>query len=267
MPYGDQITGDVVTIDMLLTHTSGLHDYFDLPTEDGKTIEDGAADKEMLTRGFTPEELVTLVADSGLSTFEPGAEGLWSYSNTGYILLGLIIEEATGQTYEKNLNARIIEPLGLTQTYLQIGVPEAGTPESGPLPQAYFKSPYDFTTREWNASQGWSAGAVVSTPDEFALFLKALFTGRLFSDPASLDLMRAHTDAGVNALGEGTIYAHGMFDNNGVLGHGGQTLGFLSEGGYVLDADVTIVIWSNAAESNVQRAIVPAIADVVAGAD
>ena len=97
LPYGDQIT-----IDMMMTHTSGLHDYFDLPTEDGETIEDGDADKDMLTRGFTPEELVTLVADAGLSNFEPGAEGLWSYSNTGYILLGLIIEEATGQTYEKN---------------------------------------------------------------------------------------------------------------------------------------------------------------------
>ena len=71
----------------------------------------------------------------------------------------------------------------------------------------------------------------------------------------------------MDALGPGTIYAHGMLDNNGVLGHGGQTLGFLSEGGYMPDADVTIVIWSNAAESNVQRAIVPAIAGAVIGAD
>ena len=64
--------GDKITIDMLLTHTSGLHDYFDVPTEDGTSIEDGAKDKAMLTRGFTPEELVTLVAGSGLSDFEPG---------------------------------------------------------------------------------------------------------------------------------------------------------------------------------------------------
>jgi D-alanyl-D-alanine carboxypeptidase len=254
--------GDAITIDMLLTHTSGLHDYFDVPTADGTTIEDGAKDKAMLTRGFTPEELVTLVADSGLSDFEPGAEGRWKYSNTGYILLGLIIEEATGKSYEENLNARILEPLGLTQTYLQTGQPEAGR-----LPQAYFKSPFDFTTREWNASQGWSAGAVVSTPEEFSVFLKALFTGRLFNDPATLDLMQEHTDAGVNALGEGTVYAHGVFDNNGVLGHGGQTLGFQSEGGYIPDKDVTIVIWSNAAESNVAREIVPAIAGAVVGGD
>ena len=108
---------------------------------------------------------------------------------------------------------------------------------------------------------------MVSTPDEFAVFLKALFTGQLFKDPATLDLMKQHTEAGVDALGPGTIYAHGMFDNNGVLGHGGQTLGFQSDGGYIPDEDVTIVIWSNAAESNVQRAIVPGIAGVVVGAD
>ena len=256
LPYGDQIT-----IDMLLTHTSGLHDYFDLPTKDGTTIEDGAKDKAMLTRNFTPEELVQVVAGSGLSYFEPAAEGKWHYSNTGYILLGLIIEKATGKSYEENLRTRIFEPLGLKQTYLQTGQPEAGA-----LPQGYYKSPFDFTTGEWNASQGWSAGAVVSTPDEFAVFLKALFTGKLFKEPATLKLMQEHTAAGVDALGPDTIYAHGMLDNHGVLGHGGQTLGFQSDGGYIPDKDVTIVMWSNAAESNVSRTIVPEIAKVVTGA-
>ncbi len=253
--------GDKITIDMLLTHTSGLTDYFDVPTSDG-SIADGVADKAMLTRAFTPEELVKLVADSGLSEFEPGAEGQWKYSNTGYILLGLIIEEATGKSYEENLKERIFEPLGLEQTYLQTGQPEAGA-----LPQAYVKSPFDYTTGEWNASQGWSAGAVVSTPGEFAVFLKALFTGELFEDPATLELMKQHTAAGVDALGPGTVYAHGMLDNNGVLGHGGQTLGFQSDGGIIPDQDVTIVMWSNAMESNVSRLIVPAIAAMVVGGE
>lgn len=253
--------GDKITIDMLLTHTSGLPDYFSVPAEDGATIADGEKNKAMLTRGFTPEELVTLVADSGLSDFEPGAEGQWKYSNTGYILLGLIIEKATGKSYEENLQERIFEPLNLERTYLQTGQPEAGA-----LPQAYFHSPFDYTTSEWNASQGWSAGAVVSTPEEFAVFMKALFTGQLFKDPATFDLMQQHTAASVDKLGAGIVYAHGMTDNNGVLGHGGETLGFLSDGGYVPDKDVTIVMWSNTAESNVIRPLVPAIASVVAGA-
>ena len=131
LPYGDQIT-----IDMMLTHTSGLHDYFAVPTENGKTIEDGAADKEMLTRGFTPEELVTLVADSGLSDFEPGAEGLWNYSNTGYMLLGLIIEKATGKSYEENLKARIFEPLGLHANLSAAGPAGAGGAAPGVLQDA-----------------------------------------------------------------------------------------------------------------------------------
>lgn len=253
---------DRISIDMMMTHTSGLHDYFDVPTNYGTTIEAGTKDKAMLTRHFTPEELVTLVADSGLKEFEPGAQGQWKYSNTGYILLGLIIEKATGKPYEENLNTRIIKPLGLKQTYMQTGQPEAGA-----LPLAYFKTPFDFTTDEWNASQGWSAGAVVSVPGEFAVFLKAVFTGQFFKEPATLELMKKHTAASVGALGPGTIYAHGMLDNQGVLGHGGQTLGFQSDGGYVPDKDVTIVMWSNAAESNVSRTLVPAIVNVVTGTE
>ena len=108
---------------------------------------------------------------------------------------------------------------------------------------------------------------MVSTPDDFATFLKALFTGKLFTDPATLDLMKEHTAAGVDALGPGAVYAHGMLDNNGVLGHGGQTLGFQSDGGIIPDKDVTIVLWSNAAESNVSRLIVPAIAALAAGTE
>ena len=142
---------------------------------------------------------------------------------------------------------------------------QTGKPEPGALPQAYFHSPFDYTTGEWNASQGWSACAVVSTPEEFAAFLKALFTGKLFKQVSTLKLMQEHTSAGNNALGEGTVYAHGMLDNQGVLGHGGQTLGFQSDGGYIPDKDVTIVMWSNAAESNVSRNIVPYIAKVVTG--
>ncbi len=253
--------GDKITIDMLLTHTSGLPDYFDVPTTDGATIADGVKDKAMLARGFTPEELIQLVADFGRSDFEPAAEGKWKYSNTGYMLLGRIIEKATGKSYEENLKARIFEPLGLKQTYLQTGQPAAGA-----LPQAYYKAPFAFTTGEWNASQGWAAGAVVSTPDEFALFLKALFTGKFFMQPGTLDLMQQHTSAGVDKLGPGVIYAHGMLNNNGVLGHGGQTLGFQSDGGTIPDKDVTIVMWSNAAESNASRALVPAIANLVTGA-
>jgi D-alanyl-D-alanine carboxypeptidase len=251
--------GEKMTIEMMLTHTTGMKDYFEVQGKDG-SIADGAKDKAILTRAFTPEELVKTTANSGLSEFAPAAEGQWKYNNTGYILLGLIIEKATGKSYEENLKTRIFEPLGLKQTYLQTGVPQTGA-----LPNAYYQTPFDFATGEWNASQGWSAGAVVSTPDEFATFMKALFTGRLFKQPETLKLMETPAPTSANRLGPGVTYAHGMSNNNGVLGHGGQTLGFQSDGGYIPDKDVTIVMWSNAAESNVSRLIVPALAGAVTG--
>ncbi len=252
--------GDAITIDMLLRHTSGLYDYFDAPG-DGGSIADGTHDKAMLTRAFTPVELVARVAAAGQSYFAPEAPGQFKYSNTGYILLGLIIERVTGKSYAENLQGRILGPLGLTETYLL-----EGQPADDRLPQAYYTTPFDYTTGEWNASQGWSAGAVVSTAEEFAIFLKALFSGFFFQDAATLDLMRGHSDAGVDALGPGTSYGRGMLDNNGILGHGGQTLGFQSDGGYLPSEDMTIVMWGNSATSDVTRTAVPGLAEIVLGA-
>jgi len=97
------------------------------------------------------------------------------------------------------------------------------------------------------------------------MFVKALFSGYFFQDHATVDLMRGHSDAGVDALGPGTIYGRGMLENNGFLGHGGQTLGFQSDGGYHPGADVTIVIWSNTATSAVNRLAVPGLAAIVLG--
>ncbi|MGD9589570.1 MAG: serine hydrolase [Pyrinomonadaceae bacterium] len=254
LPYGKEIT-----IDMLLTHTSGLVDYFDVDPGDGG-ISIGMKDRKILTQGFTPGELVMRVANSGRSEFKPGEAGKWKYCNTGYILLGLIIEKATGKSYEENLRTRIFGPLKLRKTYLQMGQPVPGA-----IPVAYYESPFLYTTNEWNASQGWSAGAVVSTSEEFAVFLKALFTGKLFKKKTTLDLMTALSESSRNLLGPGTVYGHGILNNHGILGHGGETLGFQSDGGYIPGKDVTIVFWSNSASNKVGRSVVPALAKIALG--
>lgn len=250
--------GGEITIDMLLTHTSGLLDYFDIDNGDGG-IAAGVKNKSILTRGYRPEDLVSLVANSGKSNFKPGEAGKWKYSNTGYILLGVIIEKVTKRSYEANLKNRIFKPLGLKKTYLQ-----TGQPAKGAMPTAYYEPPFVFTTNEWNASQGWSAGAVVSTSKDFAAFLKALFTGKLFRNKETLGLMRSNPPAGAGALGAGTIYGHGMMNNNGVLGHGGQTLGFQSDGGYIPEKDITIVLWSNSGANKVNRQAVTGLAKLAA---
>jgi D-alanyl-D-alanine carboxypeptidase len=252
--------GDAITIEMLLTHTSGLPDYLEVEADGGK-ISSGIINKTMLTRAFKPIELVNRVVTSGKPLFSPAQEGKWSYSNTGYVLLGMIVERVTRKSYEENLRTRIFKPLGLKRAYLQ-----QGGPAPGQLPQAYFRPPFSYTTGEWNASQGWAAGAVVMTAEEFATFLKALFTGRLFKREQTLAMMMSIPPAGMAALGKGMNYGHGMLENNGVLGHGGQTLGFQSDGGYIPARDVTIVMWANSASNNVSRIAVPMIAENVTGA-
>ncbi|MGD2050216.1 MAG: serine hydrolase domain-containing protein, partial [Chloroflexota bacterium] len=166
-----------------------------------------------------------------------------------YILLGMIIEAATGKTYEENLQERIFEPLELEDTFLVNGQPEPSL-----LPQGYVQTPFDYTTGEWNLSQGWSAGAVVSKAEDMAVFLKTLFSGELFQDPATLDLMLAPSAPGF--WSEDYYYGHGMFYKNGLLGHGGQALGYQSDVGYFPDEDVTIVIWGNSAENGLGSAAV-----------
>ncbi|MGD2078507.1 MAG: serine hydrolase [Chloroflexota bacterium] len=242
--------GDQITIEMLLTHTNGIYDYLNGVAEDGP-LAAGATDKEVLTQAYTPEELVQLAVESGDPYFEPGAEGQWMYSNTGYVLLGMIIEAATGKTYEENLQERIFEALGLENTYLLNGQPEPGL-----LPQGYLGTPFDYTTGEWNLTQGWSAGAVVSDAEDMAVFLKALFSGELFQDLSTLDLMREPAVPGF--FQEDLYYGHGMFYKNGLLGHGGQSLGFQSDVGYLPDEDVTIVIWGNSAENGLSNGAVDA---------
>jgi D-alanyl-D-alanine carboxypeptidase len=108
--------------------------------------------------------------------FAPGAPGKQSYSNTGYAVLGLVIEKVTGHSLPEELNARIFRPLGLAQTSF---------PSSPKLPgrhaHGYTKvlgpTPVDIT--EISPSLFGAAGGIVSTPANVARFYRALFQGRL----------------------------------------------------------------------------------------
>ena len=82
----------------------------------------------------------------------------WMYSNTGYILLGMVLEAAGGQSYADLLQDRIFSPLEMNNTELLEGVPYVNSIVDG-----YFVFPYDINTTEWNGTQGWAAGAIIST--------------------------------------------------------------------------------------------------------
>jgi D-alanyl-D-alanine carboxypeptidase len=170
LPYGEQ-----VTIRQLLNHTSGVpHNW--------------AAVEQALYRSprgrfrvWTPRELVALVADQPPGS-PPGTA--WVYSNTGYLLLGLVVEAASGSTLGHELHRHIVGPLGLHGTSFPETSPGIPSPRSrgyslplGPQGEPLDGPLLDVTTQ--NPSWAWAAGALVSDLEDLTGFFRALLGGRL----------------------------------------------------------------------------------------
>src|SRR4051812_48262695 len=164
--------GASITIRELLTHTSGLPDYFS-----NKRIY-----APYLNGNFTyvwPHRTIVRISAHDKPLFAPGTPGRWAYSNTGYYILGLTIEHVTGHTLARELSTRIFQPLHLSNTTLPstpalpVRYAHGYTPAGGKLQDITHISP----------SILWAAGGVVSTPGDIAAFQRALFQGRLVSLP------------------------------------------------------------------------------------
>ena len=157
--------GDAITLRQLLSHTSGLAEY----TSDPRVNEPFAQDRAFRWR---PRALAEIAATLP-PTAAPGAE--WSYANTNYLLLGLIVEQVTGQPLRRVLRNRILTPLRLKATSFPDGPRIGGRhlhgfiPEDGRLLDVTAYSP----------SSVWAAGALVSTTRDIATFYRALLGGRL----------------------------------------------------------------------------------------
>jgi D-alanyl-D-alanine carboxypeptidase len=164
--------GDGITVRQLLNHTSGLYNYVrTLPMPPGPEFLDNR------WRTWTADELIAR-AVANPPTFEPGSN--YAYSNTGYLLIGQIIEKVTGRSYGEEIDRRIIQPLGLDGT----AVPGTSTQIAGPHPHGYVPtlqdgemSLVDFT--EMNPSLLGAGGEMISTTGDLNRFFAALLGGRL----------------------------------------------------------------------------------------
>lgn len=244
------------TIDHLLTHTAGLPDYLNSINPDSMAMEIQNPTSNLLGTAFTPDELISRAAalqdDPDQPQFAPGEPRQWQYSNTGFIMLGMIIEQITGQSYGDAVSERILQPLEMTDTVLVEGI----APSELGLPSGYLKSPFDYNTSGWNYSQAWSAGNIVSTAEDMAVFVRAYYSGALFQQAETLPAVLTRAAAGAFLQSDDYYYMHGGFYKYGFLGHGGQTLGFESDIGYNPTHDTVIVIWTNAAESAASQGVI-----------
>ncbi|HEX6344261.1 serine hydrolase domain-containing protein [Umezawaea sp.] len=208
--------GARTTVRQVLNHTSGLYDY---AHEQGWSTNRWRGAERF--RGYRPEELLA-VAAAREPYFEPG-EG-WHYSNTNYVVAGMLVERVTGRPYGDEVRTRVLRPLGLDHTTVP------GHRPGLPHPHARGYTTVDGRLVDatlMNPSLDWAAGEMISTADDLTRFLDALLGGRLLS-AASLAAMRETVDTG-------TVFAYGLglqrFDlpcGRSVWGHGGELIGYLT---------------------------------------
>ncbi|MFP8903577.1 serine hydrolase domain-containing protein [Streptomyces atacamensis] len=182
---GNGHDGRRVTLRQLLNHTSGIFDY----TSDerfGRRLREDFEKHRYDTH--TPEQLVG-IAMGHEPDFAPGTD--WSYSNTNYVLAGMVIEAVTGDSYAHQIERRVLRPLGLRATVLP------GTRATMPRPHGRAYVPFGGPGAEltdvtdFNPSAAWAAGEMVSTVDDLNRFLRALMTGRLLSGESMAEMFEA----------------------------------------------------------------------------
>jgi CubicO group peptidase (beta-lactamase class C family) len=220
--------GAAATLRQLLTHTAGIPDY---------TNDPGFWKTACLDRG--PDELIAGWKDKPLD-FPPGTG--WNYSSSGYILLGRVIEAASGRTYARFLEERIFGPLGLKRTFYD----EAAMIVRGRV-KGYDKESDGYrNTPCVSMNLAYAAGALVSGVDDLVKWGKALcFDERLLSTEWRGQLLAPVTLPD----GRPTSYACGLDiqEQSGrrMICHGGGGGGFASFVAYVPDAGLTVAVLSN----------------------
>ncbi|TYK49404.1 serine hydrolase domain-containing protein [Actinomadura decatromicini] len=232
--------GRRITVKNLLRHTSGLNDYVAVQLGDGGDLTPEKF-RENRFRVSTPQEKVAAAMSKPPlwvpDTSNPAEETHWGYSNTNYVLAGLIIEKVTGHPWEQEVHDRIIEPLGLRHTITP------GTSAYVPQPSAtaYTRFPGHKELVDTSVSvSGGSDGAIISTPGDHTAFLRALLGGRLLA-PAQLAQMKQTVPVDDWILADGVRYGLGLAWRpvkgcaGGVWFHGGTFFGIISESGASAD--------------------------------
>src|SRR5262249_15532794 len=181
--------GRAITLRELMNHTSGLFNY----TDDTAFVNDPFTS---FSRVWTPAQLLA-VAFAHPPNFAPGAD--WSYSNTNYIVLGLVVEAARGAPLGQGRQERIFTPLDLTSTSFPSTIELAPDFVHGYVRLA--GSPLIDISPGLNPSWGWAAGAVVSTAKDVTTFYRALFTRKLLPAPQLSEMETPSPTAGNYGVG------------------------------------------------------------------
>ena len=201
-------SGRKITIAHLLTHTSGIRSYTDM-----------AAFGRNLREDMSVDEIIALFRDEPLG-FEPGEK--YAYNNSGYVLLGAIIEKASGKTYEAYLREKIFEPLLMSQTYYG-----SATRIIPRRVQGYDSANAEFENAEFlSMTIPYAAGALLSTVDDLAKWDRALYGTALLGQRSLDSWWNAFSLTNGESIHYGYGWAISSYEGHRVVGHGGGINGF-----------------------------------------
>lgn len=220
--------GHIITIENLLTHTSGIKDYMqiDYPNSYMERLD------------YRPKQLIDSFKNFALE-FEPGTK--FSYSNSGYYLLGYIIEKITGKRYQSYVQDNLLTPLGLIHTYFD----SAGIVIPNRV-NGYQKDDTVFKNADyWSPTIEYAAGGLISNVDDLFKWHNGLYSYRILKKE---NLQKAFTSFQLKD-GTSTDYGYGWFlkTSNGIksIEHAGGIPGFITNEIYFPAEDIFIAILCN----------------------
>ncbi len=226
----DYPRGNEITVRMILNHTSGIHNYTDI---DGYMQSGGP-----IAADLTTAQMVDVFDDLPLD-FEPGTQ--WNYSNSAYVLVGAVIEAASGMPWHEYLQRTFFTPLGMRHTGYGADPRFAAMQVDGYTENDGAVAPMGILSM----TQPHAAGAIVSSVDDLLIWNRALHEGRVLSNPIYTQMI---TPQGVAAEPQFS-YGFGIGPRNvrgvGTLQHTGGIFGFSSILVYVPGPDITVAVLQN----------------------
>lgn len=238
-----------ITILDLLRHRAGVFDVSNDPVPDTVSAQVPYKGLNYLTytegmdrnHTFTFDELVNVASECRLYYFPPSTS--YHYSNTGYSILGKIIERVSGKSYQQFLTEDIMKPMGMQNS----SMPVSGTDQQVPAPFApgYILSNDSLQNVTLsNMSANVAEGTLITTPDDLGLFLRKLLSGQgvLNAHMVNSVMMNCLPTSGSSAGG----YGCGLtYTNNLGYGHNGAHEGYLSQMAYDPESGFTVVVFTN----------------------
>lgn len=237
--------GHKITVEHLLTHTSGIKSYTGLPEW-----------RPLWRKDLKMTELIDLFKNKPLE-FAPGAG--WNYNNSAFVLLGAIIEKVSGQSYADFVEKNIFAPLGMKQSFYDNTARVIPRRAAG-----YSRGQGGFVNAEYlSMSHPHAAGSLMSTVDDLAKWDAALYTEKLVKQES---LKKAWTPFVLND-GKATKYGYGWgvttLEGERMITHGGGINGFTCDAARLPDSKVYVAILTNREGGTAN--LVPKIAAMLAG--